>query len=165
MATKGDVSDLDEFIYGGEPVRPMLSGFARRRVSGISQSSAGGGLTRQRKKFYNQPYTVDATYRLDTVQMQDYVKIFFERNEGKRFIAYLRADRPLEDAYVVQVVSDWEDAYASAVDGTMTVTLEVVSCRDRELDAALFPLYQAGGDDVGEYVDGFRQIVLAIPEE
>ena len=165
MATKGDISGLDEFIYGGQPFVPMVNGFARRRKSGVTRSNVAGGLTRQRKKFYNQPYLADVTYFLETEGQQDFIKLFFERNEGKRFIAYLRADRPILEPYVVQVVSECEDSYASAVDGLLTVTLEIVSVRDKELDDYLFDLYQQVGDELTAYDDGFEQIVQAMPEE
>ncbi len=163
MATKGDISDLDELIYGGEPLIPLLSGFSRRRTSGIVQSDVRGGLTRQRKKFYNQAYTAEATYRLDTPGMQDFIKSFFERNEGSRFVAYLRADRPILEPYVVQVISDWEDDYASALDATMTVTLEIVSVREPGLDDLIFPMYKELGDDMYDVLIGLGGIVKAIP--
>ena len=165
MATKGDISDLDEFIYGGEPIVPQLNGFSRRRKSGVVSSNTSGGLTRQRKKFYNQPYLVDCTYYLHSPSMQDFIKIFFERNEGKKFVAWLRADRAVLDSHVVQVVSDWEDSYASAVDGMLSVTLEVVSVRDAWLDDTLFDLYQLSGDDVINTTEGMEEIVRAMPED
>ena len=164
MATKGDISDLDQFIYGGLPIVPMVGGFSRRRTSGIVRSSSAGGLSQQRKKFYGNAYTADVTYFL-TLGMQDFIKTFFERNEGKRFVAYLAADRPIVEPYVVQVVSDWEDSYASAADGALTVTLEIVSVRDPELDDYLFAMYQSLGDDFYEYNEGLKSIVLAMPEE
>lgn len=163
MATKGDVSGLDELIYGGEPLVPLTGGFSRRRTVGAIQSDVNGGLTRQRKKFYNQSYTADVTYYLGTPEQQDFMKIFFERNEGKPFIAYLRADRPILEPYVVQVLGEWEDNYVSAVDATITFVLEIVSARDRELDDALFPLYQATGDNISEAITGIERIVLAMP--
>ena len=54
MATKGDISDLDVLMYGGVPLKPLRDSFTRRRTSGVTQSEMEGGLTRQRKKFYNQ---------------------------------------------------------------------------------------------------------------
>lgn len=164
MATKGDISDLDEFIFGGEPILPLLNGFSRVRVSGVVQSDVEGGLTRQRKKFYNQPYQANVSYDLATPAMQDFIKMFFERNEGKKFVAWLRADRPILEPYVVQVVSDWEDVYASAIDGTLSVTMEIVSVRDTALDDVVFPLYQLYGNDFQTYLDAFKPIVQAMPE-
>ena len=163
MATKGDISDLDEFKFGGEPILPLLNGFSRHRVSGVVQSDTNGGLTRQNKKFYNQPYLADVSYDLPTPVMQDFIKVFFERNEGKKFVAWLRADRPLLEPYVVQVVSDWNDDYASAIDGTTSFTLEIASVRDTALDDLLFELYQSYGEDYMSYLDAFRPIVEAMP--
>jgi len=165
MATKGDISGLDELIFGGEPLIPLVDSFSRRRKTGIVQSNVEGGLTRQRKKFYNQPYLADVTYRLETEQAQDFIKLFFERNEGKRFVAHLRADRPILEPYVVQVVSDWNDSYASAVDGDLVVTLEIVSVRNTALDDYLFVMYQALGSDFYDYNLGLKYIVEAMPEE
>jgi len=163
MATKGDISGLDELLFNGEYLVPMVSGFSRRRRTGIVQSNVQGGVTRQRKKFYNQPYVAQATYDLETDQAQDFIKLFFERNEGKYFIAHLSADRPIVEPYVVQVVSDWEDNYVSQIDGSMTVTLEIISVRDTALDDYLFTMYQSLGE-LSQYNDELKQVVLAMPE-
>lgn len=163
MAVKGDVSDLDEFVFGGEPIVPMVGSFSRRRRSGVVRSDTQGGLTRQRKKYYGQTYLADVNYYLDTPAMQDYIKTFFERNEGKRFVAHLTADRPIVEPYVVQVVSDWEDTYASAVDGLLTVTLEIVSVRCPELDDFLFTQYQCNGDDTCDVLTGIIDLVEGAP--
>lgn len=164
MATKGDISGLDVLLFGDVPMVPLVDSFTRVRRSGVVQSDTQGGLTRQRKKFYNQPYTASVTYRLETVEQQDFIKIFFERNEGKKFIAYLSADRPITEPYVVQVVSDWSDPFASGVDGDTTVTLEIVSVRDSELDDILFPIYQQYGADYIDMIDGFEYYVKAMTE-
>ena len=165
MATKGDISGLDVLMYGGVPLVPLVDSFTRVRKTGVVASDTQGGLTRQRKKFYNQPYLAEVTYRLETVGMQDFIKVFFERNEGKKFIAHLSADRPITEPYVVQVVGDWGDAYASAVDGDVTFTLEIQSVRDQDLDDYLFFMYQAYGDDFVPYMDGLKYIVKAMPLE
>jgi len=165
MATKGDISGLDVFMYGGVPLLPLVDSFTRVKKVGTITSDVQGGLTRQRKKFYNQPYLAEVTYRLETVGMQDFIKVFFERNEGKKFVAYLSADRPITEPYVVQVVGGWQDPFASAVDGDTTFTLEIQSVRDQDLDDYLFELYQEYGDDFIEYFDGLKYIVKAMPEE
>lgn len=33
MATKGDISDLEPLVYGGQPVVPLVEGFTRTRQS------------------------------------------------------------------------------------------------------------------------------------
>lgn len=165
MATKGDISGLDVLMYGGKPLLPLVDSFSRVRKSGIVQSDVQGGLTRQRKKLYNQPYLATVVYRLDTVEKQDFIKVFFERNEGKKFIATLAADRPIHEPYVVQVVSDWEDVFASAVDGDVSLTLEVVSVRNPELDNLLFEMYQFYGDDYVDMLNGFEYYVKAMPKD
>lgn len=165
MATKGDVSNLDTLLFGGEPMIPLVSGFSRYRRNGVIQSDVQGGSTRQRKKFFNNPHIASATFWLETPAQQDYIQLFFERNEGKYFICHLAADRPLIEPYVVQVVSDWENDYVSAKDGTLTVTLEIVSARDEALDEFLFPMYEAIGSDLYDVLICFKKIVLAMPEE
>jgi hypothetical protein len=165
MATKGDISGLDVFMYGGVPLVPLVDSFTRVRKVGTITSDTQGGLSRQRKKFYNQPYLADVTYRLENVYMQDFMKVFFERNEGKKFVAYLSADRPITEPYVVQVVGEWSDPFSSAVDGDVTFTLEIQSVRDQDLDDYLFLMYQQYGDDFTEYWDGLKYIVKAMPEE
>lgn len=165
MATKGDISGLDVFLYGGAPLIPLVDSFSRVKKQGTITSDVQGGLTRQRKKFYNQPYLAEVTYRLETVGMQDFIKLFFERNEGKKFIAHLSADRPITEPYVVQVVGDWNDPFASAVDGDTTFTLEIQSVRDQALDDYLFYMYQGLGDDFVAYMDGLKYIVKAMPLE
>ncbi len=81
MATKGDVSGLDVLMYGGVRMVPLVDSFSRVRRSGVVASDTQGGMTRQRKKFHNQPYLAEVTYRLETPGMQDFIKVFFERNQ------------------------------------------------------------------------------------
>ena len=163
MATKGDISDLDVLKFGGKNMIPVVSGFSRVRVSGIVQSDVSGGTTVQRKKYYNMPYVCGASFYLDDEFMQDFIKTFFSRNEGKYFICYMKADRPIIEPYVVQVISEWEDSYVSAVDGSLTVTLEVVSVRDLDLDDFLYNVYSEVGSDLYNWLLGYKSIVNAIP--
>ena len=163
MATKGDISTLDVLMFGGKPLVPLVSGFSRRRTSGVVNSDVAGGRTRQRKKFYGNAYTAQATFRLRTPQMQDFIKTFFERNEGKSFICNLSADRPIVEPYVVRVLGDWEDAYVSAIDADLTVTLEIDSVRCPELDDLLFTLYQCRGNDVYKIMTLTTEAVVQLP--
>lgn len=163
MATKGDVSDLDVLNYGGKPMIPMIQGFRRSRASGVVQSNVQGGLTRQRKKFYNNAYRVTAKFFLETVAQQDYIKVFFERNEGKPFICHCSADRPIVEPYVVQVVSEWDDTYVSQRDGELSVDMEIVSVRSPCLDDFLFDMYQCTGDDLYRWLTGINNIVKSAP--
>lgn len=145
---KGDVSDLDVLMFGGKPLIPLVSGFSRKRRSGVVRNTVQAGLSRQRKKFYGTVYEAQATFYLPTRATQDFIKTFFARNEGKRFICNLSADRPIVEPYVVQVIGDWEDANVTALDATMNVTLEIVSVRCQGLDDLLFTMYQCQGEDM-----------------
>lgn len=145
---KGDVSDLDVLTFGGKPMIPLVSGFSRKRRSGVVTNSVQAGLTRQRKKFYGNVYEAQATFYLPTQAAQDFIKTFFARNEGKRFICNLSADRPIVEPYVVQVIGDWEDANVTSLDAMLNVTLEIVSVRCPGLDDFLFTMYQCQGDDM-----------------
>lgn len=148
MATKGDVSDLDTLEYGGSYLIPLASSFSGSRRSGVVQSDVEGGAYRQRKKYYNMTYLYNAEFFLETPQQQDFLKVFFERNEGKKFICHLAADRATVEPYVVQVVSDWSDSERNAITGTLSVTLEVFSTRETSLDDTLYDLYTCMGDDM-----------------
>lgn len=160
MATKGDISDLDVLWFGGKPMVPVVSGFSRVRRSGVVQSQAAGGATRQRKKFYGTVYEARVKFYLGTPAQQAYIKQFFERNEGKRFICHLSADRPVVEPYVVQVISEWEDSYVSAVDAELSATIEIFSVRtDPCLDDFLYEMYGCLGDDLYCVLTGITEIV------
>lgn len=148
MATKGDISNLDTLMFGGKPMVPLISGFSRSRRTGLVQNTVEAGRTRQRKKFYGNCYQAQATFYFETKQEQDFIKIFFERNEGKTFVCHLSADRPIVEPYTVRIISEWEDDFVSQKDGTMTVTLEIDSVRNSTLDDTLFELYQTNGNNV-----------------
>jgi len=160
---KGDTSDLDTLMYGGKPLIPLVSGFSRKRRSGVVRNSVQAGLSRQRKKFYGNVYEAQATFRLGSPGMQDYLKAFFSRNEGKRFICHLSADRPIVEPYVVQVIGDWEDANVTALDANLNVTLEIVSVRCQGLDDALFAMYGCYGDDMYCVLEQINKTVDVMP--
>lgn len=164
MATKGDISDLDVLQFGGKPLVPEINNFSRNRKQGIEVSDAEGGASRIRKKYFNQVYIVQASFFLDDIFMQDFIKTFFARNEGKRFICYLSADRPLVEPYVVQVTSTWDDSYVSQADGEISFTMEVFSVRDKELDDLLFNLYQEYGSYLTTWMDWLKIAVEALPD-
>jgi hypothetical protein len=163
MATKGDISDLDVLIFGGKPKIPQLSGYNFAKRSGVIQSDAEGGLTRQRKKFYGNTYLANVTFSLNSLAEQDLLRIFFERNEGKRFVCYLRMDRPLIEPYVVQVVSEWQESLLSKRISILQVTLEVVSARCPDLDELMFTLYQCQGNYVYEIMKLTTEATVQLP--
>ena len=163
MATKGDISDLDTLMFGGKPMIPLVSGFGRARVPGTIESTNPGGATRQRRKYHGSVYTAKASFYLRDAFMQDYVKSFFQFNEGKKFICHLSADRPIVEPYVVQVVGEWNDEYVSAIDGKLTVNIEIFPARDIELDEFLNGVYPVAGDEIGNWLLGFKKIVLEMP--
>lgn len=148
MATKGDISDLDVLVFGGKPVVPLVSGFSRERNDGVNRSNVAGGAGRQRKKYYGTTHSANASFYLQSPQMQDFFQLFINRNMGKRWICHLSADRPIVEPYVVQTLANWNHDEVNAVDGHVTVPLEIFSVRDSCLDDLIFPLYQCYGDEL-----------------
>jgi hypothetical protein len=144
MATKGDISDLEVLVYGGKPVVPLVEGFTRTRQGGVVRSDVSGGSSRQRKKYYGTTHLAQATFYLRSPAMQDYIQLFINSNEGKRWICHLSADRPLR--------------------GTVTVQLEIFSARDDCLDGIIYPLYQCIGDDICEYLSMFGTMTEGWPQ-
>jgi len=163
MALKGDTSGLDELVYQGKPMTPLLDGFSGARRSGVVRSELPGGLTRQRKKYYNQPIVKNASFFLEDCAQQDFFMMFALRNEGKPFICHLRSGRPIIEPHVVQVVSDWDESYASMVDGRFDVQLEIIEVRDTCLDEFLFPMYQCLGSDMKAVLQGIIDIAKKAP--
>jgi hypothetical protein len=167
MATKGDISDLDVLQFGGEPIVPQVgqSSFDRRRNSGVVTSDVAGGASRQRKKYFNTTHMAEVGFYLETAQMQDYMELFVRNNEGKKFICYLAADRPLVEPYVVQFIGDVNYGDVDAKDSLATATLEIFPARDQVLDDYLYSLYPVVGNDLAGYLSGFKQIVMSMPNE
>lgn len=159
MATKGDISGLDVLQFGGEPLVPLLQSYSGSRASGVTRSDLPGGASRQRKRYFGTTYLYEATFFLDTVQMQDYFRVFLQYNEGKRFICHLRADRPIVEPYVVQLGSDVTEDYMSQADGQVSMTLEVYSARDPELDEMLHYLYPVYGGEIDGFILGINDLV------
>ena len=164
MAVKGDITGLDVLAFGQKPLVPLNSGFSRTRESGVARSSSPGGASRQRKKYYGTVHVVNVTFRLDTPAKQDFIQKFINRNEGKRFICYLAADRPVVEPYVVQAVSDWSHEDVSAIDSDVTVQLEVYSTSEPCLDAYLYTMYQCYGDDLCRAVDLINDLATGWPK-
>ena len=164
MAVKGDVTGLDVLAFGQKPMVPLNSGFSRTRESGVARSSAPGGASRQRKRYYGTVHVANVTFRLDSPAMQDFIQRFINRNEGKRFICYLAADRPLVEPYVVQAVSEWSHEDVSALQADVSVQLEVYSTSEPCLDELLYQLYQCYGDDLCEVVDLFSTLTDGWPK-
>lgn len=164
MAVKGDVTGLDELIYQGEPMIPLVDGFGGSRRSGVIQSSMNGGLTRQRKKYYNNPLVKSVSFYLETQQQQDFFSLFGFRNEGKPFICHVRGSRPIVEPHVVQIISDWEEVLATAVDGMYEMEMEIVDVRDPCLEEFLFPMYQCAGDDLYSVLKGIIQVAEEVPK-
>lgn len=164
MAIKGDVTGLDELIYQGEPMIPLVSDFSGARRSGVIQSDMNGGRTRQRKKFYNNPLVKSVSFYLETTQQQDFFALFALRNEGKPFICHLRGSRPIVEPHVVQVISDWEETLATAVDGVYEMQMEIIDVRDECLDEFLFPMYQCSGDNLYGVLSGIIDVAKGAPK-
>ncbi len=167
MATKGDISDLDVLQFGGSPMIPQVAqgGFSRTRKSGVVRSDSAGGASRQRKKYFGNTHIADVTFYLETAQQQDYMEMFSVRNEGKKFICHLSADRPLVEPYVVQIISEINFSEVNAKDSIATMTLEIFPVRDQVLDDWLYDYYQIFGSDLKGYLLDFGEIVKAMPND
>lgn len=159
MATKGDVSGLEVLQFGGEPLIPLLQPFTGSKQSGVIRSDSPGGASRQRKRYFGTTYLYEATFFLDDIQMQDYFRMFLQYNEGKRFICHLRADRPVVEPYVIQIVSEVSEDYSSQSDGQVSMTIEVYSARDPELDETLRYLYSEYGGNIEPFILGIDDLV------
>ncbi len=164
MATKGDVSDLDELIFGGDALVPLVSGFNRFRRSGVVQSNVSGGTTRQRKKYFNMPHVADVTFYLRSPMMQDFIQSFINRNEGKKFICHLSADRPIVEPYVCQSITEWQHVEVNAIEGTVTCQFEIFSTSEVCLDEFVYNSYACMGEDMHCIISGMSEIVERMPE-
>ncbi|MCP4984692.1 MAG: hypothetical protein GY928_01125 [Colwellia sp.] len=163
MATKGDVSDLEVLQYGGSPLVPLVQGFNRTRRSGVIQSEVAGGMTRQRKKYFNMPHVSNVVFYLKSAMMQDYLQSFINLNEGKKFICHLSADRPIVEPYVVQAIGDWNHVEVNAIKGTVTCEFEIISTKVEVLDEFLQANYASSGDDIYSVILGYPEIVELMP--
>lgn len=153
MATKGDISGLDVLQFGGVPMVPLIEGYSGARQSGVIQSNAAGGSIRQRKKFYNTTFIYQVSFYLENKFEQDYIKFFFNQNEGKKFICHLAADRPLVEPYVVQVIGDVSDDNRNALYGKVSMTMEIYSTSDKCLDEIMTDLYSCYGKSSCEIIN------------
>lgn len=165
MATKGDISDLDVLEYGGKPIIPQVAqgGYSRTRQSGVVFTNASGGSSRQRKKYYGGTHIIEVNFYLEDAQMQDFMEMFIVRNEGKRFVCHLAADRPLIEPYVVQIISEVNFNDVDAKDSIASMTLEVFPARDQVLDDYLYENYKTYGSNYVPYIDAFQEIVDLMP--
>jgi len=165
MATKGDISGLDTLKFGSEYLIPQVAqgGYERYRKSGVVRSEAAGGATRQRKKYFGNTHVAEVTFYLETAQHQDFMEMFINRNEGKRFICHLSADRPVVEPYVVQIISECNFSDVDAKDAIVSMTLEIFSARDPVLDNYIFEMYSLYGANYSGTLLGYREIVEAMP--
>lgn len=163
MATKGDISGLDVLVYGGVPMIPVMSGFTLATRSGVVQSNSPGGMTRQRKKYYGNSYVAEAKFIFKSLAEQDFMRSFFQSNEGKKFICHLRADRPVIEPHVVQLLSEWPESLISRKSSSITVTLEITRARCPSLDDFLKVMYGCNGDDVCKILNLSIDGVVSLP--
>lgn len=165
MAINGDATGLETLMFGGKPIVPQVAqgGFSRVKQQGVIVSNVAGGAGRIRRKYHGGVHVANVTFYLETAQHQDFMELFLERNAGKRFICHLAADRPIIEPYVVQIVSDSTFSEVTAVDATVSMTLEVFSARDRQLDEWLAASYPVYGDDLYGLINSYREIVELMP--
>ena len=164
MSTKGDISDLDVLMFGGNALVPLVSGFNRFRRSGVVQSDVSGGASRQRKKYFNMPHVANASFDLPSPMAQDFMQSFINRNEGKKFICHLSADRPIVEPYVCQAVSEWQFSEVNAIYSTVNCQFEIFSTSDVCLDEFIYNSYACMGDDMHCIILGMSEIVERMPE-
>lgn len=165
MGTKGDISDLDVLMFGCKPKVPLVSGFNRSRRSGVALSDVAGGASRQRKRYFGTVHDATANFYLRSAAEQDFIQSFINRNEGKKFICYLAADRPIVEPYVVQAIGDWSHVEVNKVEGTVSIQLEIFSTKEPCLDEFLYVFYSGAGDDLYDILNGFEEIIEAMPDE
>jgi hypothetical protein len=163
MATKGDITDLAVLEYNGAPLVPLVSGFTRTRHSGVVRSKAAGGSMRQRKKYYNMPHVADVSFYLGDPALQDFIQLFIGQNEGKKFICYLAADRPVVEPYVVQAIDEWHHSDVNAITGIVHCQFEIFSVRDVCLDEFLASIYPCVGENLYCLLTGMDEIVKEMP--
>ena len=75
----------------------------------------------------------------------------------------MEADRPLIEPYVVQAVDEWSESSIDIEGSSISTTFEVVSVRDRDLDNAIFPLYQFYGHELGYAVSLYYDLTKWMP--
>lgn len=167
MATKGDISGLDVLTFGSENLVPQVAigGFSRYKQSGVVRSDTQGGASRQRRRYFGTTHIAEVTFYLETAMEQDFFEMFVERNQGKRFICHLSADRPIVEPYVVQVISELNFSDVTAKDSTVSMTMEIYSVRDTELDQCLYDIYAVIGNDTFTWLNLFSEIVEVMPVE
>jgi hypothetical protein len=163
MATKGDISDLNELVFGGKYMIPTVDGFNRIRKSGVITSNTAGGASRQRKKYHNMPHSANVTFCLDSAAQQDYMQLFIDENEGKYFICHLAADRPLVEPYVCQAIGDWTHIEVNSKQGKVTCVFEIISVRDIYLDDFLKQTYSCMGDDLCDFLTSLEDLIKEVP--
>lgn len=165
MAINGDATGLETLMFGGKPIVPQVAqgGFSRVKQQGVIVSNVAGGASRIRRKYHGGVHVANVTFYLETAQHQDFMELFLERNAGKRFICHLAADRPIVEPYVVQIISDSTFSDVTAADATVSMTLEIFSARDRQLDEWLAASYPVYGDDLYGLINSYREIVELMP--
>lgn len=161
MAIKGDITGLEVLEYGGAPLVPLNNGYSRGPKSGVIQSDISGGLTKQNKRYYNQPYVVQASFYLGSPALVDFLNVFVNRNEGKKFICHLAADYAYVEPHVVQVISDWQQSDVDYFSSTVTLTLEVVSGRIACYDNFIYDFNKCVGDETGCVLQSLETLVRA----
>ncbi|AZU97857.1 hypothetical protein [Vibrio phage LP.2] len=141
MATTGDVSDLDELIYGGSPVLPEQNSYSVSIPGGVVRSDVDGGLPKSQLQFFNKPYTASVTYiGLDGFKIA-YIENFFERNRGQKFIAYFLISSGEVEPFVCQFVG--EPSFSkTGFNGSVQVSYEVQPGIDRCYQQSILALGQ-----------------------
>lgn len=165
MATKGDLTGLDVLTFGGQPLVPSVAvgGFGRYKKSGVVRSNNSGGASRQRRKYFGTTHIANVTFYLETAAHQDFFEMFVERNQGKRFICHLQADRPIVEPYVVQITSEVQFSEVNAISSQASMEMEIYSVRDREVDDLMFTLYSSIGVEAMALFVYLHDIVELMP--
>lgn len=123
MALQGDTSDLDEFVYGGQPILPEKDSYRVSTPYGVVTSDTAGGLLKSQLQFFNEPYTVNVNYIAVDQFKISYIENFLLRNAGQKFIATLLIGGVLEE-FVVQYLGQPQISQ-TGFNGNVSLTLQV----------------------------------------
>lgn len=144
MATVGDISDLDELLFGGNPFLPDAGSYSVSIQGGVISSTGQGGLSKQQLQFYNSPYSVKVSYSGTQFEM-GYLENFFNKNRGQRFVAHLDIGGTGIEPFVVQVTNR-PSVSKTGFTGSVSITYEVEPATDKCYQESMLELAVCIGD-------------------
>lgn len=146
MAITGDVSDLDEMLWNGEPYLPQRDSYSVELPSGVVGTSFGGGLDKLQLQFVNAPYYVSVTYTAYDGFQAAYLEYFLKKNRGQKFVAWLLISGVEPEQFVVQYTEDNPQISKTGYTASVTITLQVEPSVDRDFEDFIFTFGQQAGN-------------------